>query len=50
MPRTCNEVECNGAVRIVDDNGVTDGAKDRWEQYECEFGHTFSVTLSGRGH
>jgi len=46
MPRTCNRTDCNGAVKIVDDNGVTDPANgDRWEEYECEYGHTFSIVL-----
>lgn len=48
MPQGCTRDGCNGAVVIVDSNGVTDPEKDRWEQYECEFGHTFTVTLSGR--
>ena len=48
MPRTCKYDGCNGAVKITDDNGVTDPTKDRWELYECEFGHEFSVTLAGR--
>lgn len=48
MPRTCNHTGgCDGAVKLIDDNGVTDPSKDRWEQYECEYGHTFSVTLPG---
>lgn len=34
------------AARIIDDNGVTDPADgDRWEKYECENGHTFTVVL-----
>ena len=35
------------AIRIVDDNGVTDPADgDRWEQYECDdCGHTFQKVL-----
>lgn len=48
MPQTCNNPGCDGAVRIVDDNGAVDPSEDRWEEYECEFGHTFSVTLPGR--
>jgi hypothetical protein len=48
MPRTCNHYGCEStAIKIVDSNGVTDPSKDRWEQYECEYGHTFSVTLRG---
>lgn len=47
MPTTCTRDNCNGAVSLVDDNGVTDPTMDRWEQYECEYGHTFSITLAG---
>jgi hypothetical protein len=48
MPSTCNRDDCNGAVSLVDDNGATDPSQDRWEQYECEYGHTFSIVLEGR--
>lgn len=48
MPRTCNYDGCTGATKIIDDNGVTDPTKDRWELYQCEFGHEFSITLAGR--
>jgi hypothetical protein len=48
MPRTCNRDACDCAVTIVDDNGVTDPAKDRWEEYECAAGHRFSIVLEGR--
>jgi uncharacterized C2H2 Zn-finger protein len=39
--------ECDGAVRVVADNGVTDPANgDRWEQLECQrCGYTFSQVL-----
>lgn len=47
MPRTCMRHGCNGAVTIIDDNGATDPSEDRWELYECEYGHQFSVTLAG---
>lgn len=48
MPSTCNQHDCNGAVHIVDSNGVTDPTEDRVETYECEYGHRFTITLSGR--
>jgi hypothetical protein len=36
---------------MIDDNGVVDGTKTRWEEYECEretCGHTFTHTLEPR--
>ena len=47
MPRTCNRENCDGAVSIINDNGVVDPANGaRWEEYECEYGHTFTITLA----
>jgi hypothetical protein len=48
MPRTCNRGDCDCAVTIVDDNGVTDPTRDRVETYECARGHEFTITLEGR--
>jgi hypothetical protein len=47
MTLTCREPDCNGAVALINDNGVTDPANgDRWEEYECaNCGHTFTKTL-----
>ena len=47
MPLTCKYDGCNGATKLVDDNGATDSREDRLERYECEYGHDFSVLLDG---
>jgi hypothetical protein len=47
MPRACNYSDCNAAVTLIDDNGITDPSMDRIETYECERGHQFRVTLKG---
>jgi len=49
---------CDAPVHIIDDNGVVDPKKTRWEEYEpkktrweefeCEHGHVFSRTLEPR--
>lgn len=45
MTLTCPA--CDGAVRLIDDNGVTTPDEgDRWEQYECgACGHVFDLVL-----
>jgi len=47
MTLTCAKDGCNGAVALVDDNGVVDPEDgDRWEKYQCaQCGHTFTKTL-----
>jgi len=47
MTLTCEAQGCNGAVKMIDDNGVVDPADgDRWEQYECaQCNHTFTKVL-----
>jgi len=47
MPTVCDRDGCNGAVSLKDDCGTTDPTQDRVEQYECEYGHTFTVVLEG---
>lgn len=42
---------CDAPVRMIDDNGVSDPAKMRWEKFECErkfCDKTFSRTLEPR--
>jgi len=46
MAQQCNHEDCNPAVVIRDDNGVTDPEKQRVEHYECEYGHTFTEVLA----
>jgi len=46
MASRCYRDDCNGAVSMVDDNGVTDPEKQRIEEYECEYGHTFTEVLA----
>jgi len=47
MTLTCPQHGCNGAVSLINDNGVVDPAEgDRWEEYECaQCGHTFTKVL-----
>jgi len=36
MTLTCKQPDCDGAVKLINDNGVVDPAEgDRWEEYEC---------------
>lgn len=51
MTLTLRCPQCDAPVHIIDDNGVVDGTKTRWEEYECEremCGHTFTQTLEPR--
>jgi len=48
MTLTLRRPQCDAPVKIIDDNGVVDGAKTRWEEYECAHGHTFTRTLEPR--
>jgi len=40
--------QCDAPVEIINDNGVVDPEKTRWEEYECAHGHVFSRTLEPR--
>jgi len=45
MASRCNKPNCDCAVTIISDNGVTDPTQTRVEEYECARGHQFTEVL-----